>query len=193
MRYRGAFLLSGGYRRASRERVAHDGQGLREEGNGAPEMAGPLLGDARSAPALGMFFVVPETYQCGTKRPLMVSAAGKKEGARQVISQVAKVAGFILAQFAQQLAQLGRGVVAQLGFLRGELWRKTLGKGIWRIENVIEEGERSFDLEVMRGTSAACCLLIELLYPFCWEGLEDEAFRRRPCDYFEPSAPVGDE
>jgi len=66
MRYRGAFLLSGGYRRASRERVAHVGQGLREEGNGVPEMAGPLLGDARSAPALGMFFVVPETYQCGT-------------------------------------------------------------------------------------------------------------------------------
>ena len=31
--------------------------------------------------------------------------------------QVAKVAAFILAQFAQQLAQLGRGVVAQLGFL----------------------------------------------------------------------------
>jgi hypothetical protein len=31
--------------------------------------------------------------------------------------------------FAQQLAQLGRGVVAQLGFLRGELWGKTLGKG----------------------------------------------------------------
>ena len=62
----------------------------------------------------------------------MVSAAGKKERRRQVIgSQVAKVAGFILAQFAQQLAQLGRGVVAQLGFLGGELWRKTLGKGIW--------------------------------------------------------------
>ena len=34
---------------------------------------------------------------------------------------VAKVAAFILAQFAQQLAQLGRGVVA-LGFLGGELW-----------------------------------------------------------------------
>lgn len=37
-----------------------------KKGNGVPEMAGPLLGDARSAPALGMFFVVPETYQCGT-------------------------------------------------------------------------------------------------------------------------------
>ena len=45
--------------------------------------------------------------------------------------QMAKVAAFILAQFAQQLAQLGRGVVAQLGFLGSELWRKKLGKGIW--------------------------------------------------------------
>ena len=36
----------------------------------------------------------------------MVSAAGKKERRRPVISQVAKVAAFILAQFAQQLAQL---------------------------------------------------------------------------------------
>jgi hypothetical protein len=47
---------------------------------------------------------------------------------RQVTSQVAKVAAFILAQFAQQLAKLGRGV-AQLGFLGGELWRKAPGKG----------------------------------------------------------------
>jgi hypothetical protein len=61
----------------------------------------------------------------------VVSATGKKEGGRQVVCQVAKVAGFILAQFAQQLAHLGRGVVAQLGFLGGELWSKTLGKGIW--------------------------------------------------------------
>ena len=61
----------------------------------------------------------------------MVSAAGKKEGSRQVITQVAKVAGFILAQFAQQLAQLRRSVVAQFGFLGGELWPMTLGKGIW--------------------------------------------------------------
>jgi len=31
--YRGAFLLSGGYRRARRERLAHVRPGLREEGN----------------------------------------------------------------------------------------------------------------------------------------------------------------
>ena len=45
----------------------------------------------------------------------------------------------------------------------------------------------------MRGTSAAGRLLIELPHPFYWEGFEDEAFGRRPCDYFEPGAPVGDE
>jgi len=58
MRYRGAFLLSGGYRRARRERVAHVGQGLREEGNGVPEMAGPLLGDARTAPGLAQLSIL---------------------------------------------------------------------------------------------------------------------------------------
>ena len=51
-------------------------------------------------------------------------------------------------------------------------------------ENVIEEGERSFDLEVMGSASAACRLLIEVPYPFYREGLEDEAFGRRPCDDF---------
>jgi hypothetical protein len=43
------------------------------------------------------------------------------------------------------------------------------------------------------GTSAAGCLLIELPLPFRWKGFEDEAFGRRPRDYFEPGAPVGDE
>ena len=57
----------------------------------------------------------------------------------------------------------------------------------------IEEGERSFDLEVMRGASAAGRLLIELPYPFYRECFEDEAFGRRPRDDFEPGAPVGDE
>jgi hypothetical protein len=28
--------------------------------------------------------------------------------------------------------------------------------------------------------------------PFYWEGFEDEAFGRRPCDYFEPGAPEMD-
>jgi len=40
MRYRGAFLLlSGGYRGARRERLAHAGQGLREEGLSEPTTA----------------------------------------------------------------------------------------------------------------------------------------------------------
>jgi hypothetical protein len=58
---------------------------------------------------------------------------------------------------------------------------------------MIKEGERSFDLEVMRGTSAACRLLIEFPSPFYWESFEDEAFGPRPSNYFKPGAPVGDE
>ena len=69
----------------------------------------------------------------------MVSAAGKKEGTRQVKSQMPKVAGFILAQFAQQLAELGGGMVAQLGFLGGELGSVAVGKRIGSVEDVIEE------------------------------------------------------
>ena len=57
----------------------------------------------------------------GQESPLVVSATGKEERGGEVISQVAKVALFILAQFAQQLAELGGSVVAQLGFLGGEL------------------------------------------------------------------------
>jgi hypothetical protein len=36
----------------------------------------------------------------------------------------------------------------------------------------------------MGSASAASRLLIELPYPFYWEGFEDEAFRRRPGDLF---------
>ncbi len=61
----------------------------------------------------------------------MVSAAGKKEGSRQVITQVAKVAAAIFTQFVQELPDLRSGMVAQFGFLGGELWRRTLRKGIW--------------------------------------------------------------
>ena len=65
------------------------------------------------------------------KRPLMVSAAGKKQRGRQVITQVAKVAAAISTRFVQELPELRGGMVAQLGFLWGELGRRTLGKGIW--------------------------------------------------------------
>jgi hypothetical protein len=61
----------------------------------------------------------------------MVAAASKKEGSRQVINQVAKVAAAIFTQFVQELPDLRSGMVAQFGFLRSELWRRRLGKGIW--------------------------------------------------------------
>ena len=115
----------------------------------------------------------------------MVSAAGKKEGTRQVKSQMAKVAAFLLSQFAQQLAQLGRGMVAQLGFLGGELGSVAAGgKRIGSVEDVIEESERRFDLEVMGGASAACRLLIELPTLSAGQGFEDEPLGRRPYDFF---------
>ena len=53
-------------------------------------------------------------------------------------------------------------MVAQLGFLGGELGSVAVGKRIGSVEDVIEEGESSFDLEVVRGASAAGHLLIEL-------------------------------
>ena len=52
-------------------------------------------------------------------------------------------------------------MVAQLGFLGGELG-SVAEKRIGSVEDVIEESERSFDLEVMGGASAAGRLLIEL-------------------------------
>ena len=57
----------------------------------------------------------------GQESPLVVSATGEKERGGEVVCQVAEVAALILAQFAQQLAQLGGSVVAQLGFLGGKL------------------------------------------------------------------------
>ena len=58
---------------------------------------------------------------------------------------------------------------------------------------MIEESERGFDLEVMGGASAAGRLLIELPHPFRGQGVEDEAFGRRPRDDSEPGSPIGEE
>ena len=55
-----------------------------------------------------------------------------------------------MGQFAQQLAELGGGMVAQLGFLGGELGSVAVGKRIGSVEDVIEESERRFDLEALR-------------------------------------------
>jgi hypothetical protein len=57
-------------------------------------------------------------------------------------------------------------MVAQLGFLGGELGSVAVGKRIGSVEEVIEESERSFDLEVVGRASAAGRLLVELPYPF---------------------------
>jgi hypothetical protein len=77
---------------------------------------------------------------------------------------------------------LRSGVVTQLGFLRRELWRRTLGKLIYGTEDVIKEHERSFDLEVMRGTSAASRLLIEL--PFLLGRFRGRGLRPPPMRLF---------
>jgi hypothetical protein len=45
---------------------------------------------------------------------------------------------------AQHLSELGSGMVAQLGFLGGELGSVAIGKRIGSVEDVIEESERSF-------------------------------------------------
>lgn len=73
-----------------------------------------------------------------------------------------EVAAFILAQFAQQLAQLGRGVVAQLGFLGCEFGSRALGERICGAQDVIEQREGRFNLEVMGSAPAASRLLVEL-------------------------------
>ena len=84
-------------------------------------------------------------------------------------------------------------MVAQLGFLGGELGSVAGGKRIGSVEDVIEESERRFDLEVMGGASASGRLLIELPYPFRGQGFENETFGRRPRNDFEPGAPLGEE
>ena len=67
---------------------------------------------------------------------------------------MSKVAAAILAQFPQELAQLRSGVVAQLDLLGSELGALAVGKRIGSAEDVVEERERGFELEVMGGASA---------------------------------------
>jgi hypothetical protein len=47
-----------------------------------------------------------------------------------MMGQMSEISRFILAQFAQELAQLRRRMIAQLGFLRRELWREAFDKRI---------------------------------------------------------------
>jgi hypothetical protein len=75
----------------------------------------------------------------GEPRPLVVPAAGKEQGGRQVIGQLAIVASAILPQLAQKLTQLESDMIAQISLLRSELGSLAVGKRIGRTENAIEE------------------------------------------------------
>jgi hypothetical protein len=66
------------------------------------------------------------------------SATGEKEGGGEMVSQVSKVAAAIIAQLAQELPQLGGGVITQLDFLRRELGGRALGERICSTQDVIE-------------------------------------------------------
>ena len=88
-------------------------------------------------------------------RPLVKPATGEKERGGEVVCQVSKVAAAILAQLAQELAQLRSGVVTQLGFLGRELGSRALGEWICGTQDVIEQREGRFNLEVMGSAPAA--------------------------------------
>ena len=90
----------------------------------------------------------------------------------EVVCQVSKVAAALLAQFAQELSQLRRGVVTQLGFLGREFGSRALGERICGIQDVIKQREGRFNLEVMGSAAAASRLLVELPCPLRWQGFE---------------------
>jgi hypothetical protein len=60
-------------------------------------------------------------------------------------------------------------------------------------EEVLEEGERSFDLEVMRDASARVSPPHRSPLPFLPGKFRGRGFGRRPRNDFEPGAPVGEE
>jgi len=99
------------------------------------------------------------------------SAPGEKEGGGEVVCQVSKVATAILAQLAQELPQLRGGVVTQFDFLRREFGSRAFGEWICSTQDVIEQREGCFYLEVMGCTPTASCLLVELPCPLRWQGL----------------------
>ena len=91
-----------------------------------------------------------------------------------------KVAPAILAQLAQELPQLGGGVITQLDFLGRELRSRALGERICSSQNLIEHRKGRFNLKVMRGAPTPSRPLVELPCPLPWQGLEDQAFSGRP-------------
>jgi hypothetical protein len=104
---------------------------------------------------------------------------------------VSKVAAALLAQFAQELSQLRRCVVTQLGFLGREFGSRALGERICRAQDVIEQREGRFNLEVMGSAPAASRFLVELPCPLRWQGFKRQTFGGRPRNRFKPGAPVG--
>ena len=112
----------------------------------------------------------------------MKATTGEKERDGKVVCQVSKVTMSILAQLAQELAQLGGSVITQLRFLGRELGCRALGEWICGTQDVIEQREGRFNLEVMGSAPAASRLLIELPCPLRWQGLKDQAFSGLPGD-----------
>ena len=64
-------------------------------------------------------------------------------------------------QVAQELSQLRRGVVTQLGFLGREFGSRALDERICGAQDVIKQREGRFNLEVMGSAAAASRLLVE--------------------------------
>ena len=123
--------------------------------------------------------------------PLVKPAARKKESNGEVVSQVSKVAATALAQFAHELSKLRRCVVTQLGFLGREFGSRALGERICGAQDVIEQREGRFNLEVMGSAPAASRFLVELPCPLRWQSFKRKTFGGRPRDRFKPGAPVG--
>ena len=87
----------------------------------------------------------------GQKRPLMVSAAGKEEGTRQVIRQVAVVSCLYPHAIRAAVVRAAKRCSSAARFSPGRTLAHDTRQRVWRTEDVIEESQRGFDLEVMRG------------------------------------------
>src|SRR5258705_11312997 len=81
-------------------------------------------------------------------------------------------------------------MVTQLGFLGREFGSRALGERICGAQNLIEQREGRFNLEVMGSAPAASRLLVELPSPFYGQGFKRQTFGGRPRDRFKPGAPV---
>jgi len=78
--------------------------------------------------------------------------------------------------------QLRSGVITQLDVLASELGSLALRERICSIQDVVEQREGRFYLQMMGSTAAASRFLIELPYPLRWQDLKRQAFSCRPGD-----------